>query len=557
MEQTKMHAGQAVVHSLIQENVKKIFCIPGSHVLNFYDGLREAPSIEVITCKMEPNVTLMADAYGRLTGEPGICLLTAGPGVCNSIAGLAQAYGAASPVIHITGAVPINASREAFHGVDNPEFTVEMCENVTKWSVRVEKLEDIPEIMSKAFQISKSGRPGPVHIEFPRLSDYSPHILQEKPISFPTYKQKSVEVIEPSNEDIEQIANRLLNAKFPIIAAGKGVIRKRATKELEEISEILSAPIVYPQDSMGIIPDDHPFNAGHFIDNRTDPRFRYVIEETDLIFSIGLRASTAETVFLKKYNQKENILVGFDDEEDENYSNKDEIVADPKLFLSALLERLQKEEKRTNESIKSEIAKIRNDFKKSVSTHLDGVRDNTPLHTGFIVESIVDIIEKSAIVVTDVGNSQMWGRYYFPLNHTESYMQSGVWNAMSFCLPTAFVAKLEHPDRQVIGISGDGAFLMTIGDFVTACEYGANAVFVIFNDGAFSQMIGQQNNLYGSSYGCDFESPNFAEIANACGGIGFRVEKPDELKPALKKALDSDVPAIVDVLTTFQPTPPF
>ena len=235
MEEKKMHAGQAVVHALIEENVKKIFCLPGSHVLNFYDGLREAPSIEVITCKMEPNVTLMADAYGRLTGEPGVCLLTAGPGVCNSIAGLAQAYGAASPVIHITGAVPLNASREAFHGVDNPEFTVEMCENVTKWSVRVEKLEDIPEIMAKAFQISKSGRPGPVHIEFPRLSDYSQHIVQEKPISFPAYKQKPVEVIEPSNEDIEQIANRLLNAKFPMIAAGKGVIRKRATKELEEI----------------------------------------------------------------------------------------------------------------------------------------------------------------------------------------------------------------------------------------------------------------------------------------------------------------------------------
>ncbi|MFL2932446.1 MAG: thiamine pyrophosphate-binding protein [bacterium] len=557
MEEKKMHAGQAVVHALIEENVKKIFCLPGSHVLNFYDGLREAPSIEVITCKMEPNVTLMADAYGRLTGEPGVCLLTAGPGVCNSIAGLAQAYGAASPVIHITGAVPLNASREAFHGVDNPEFTVEMCENVTKWSIRVEKLEDIPEIMAKAFQISKSGRPGPVHIEFPRLSDYSPHILQEKPISFPTYKQKPVQVIEPSNEDIEQIANRLLSAKFPMIAAGKGVIRKRATKELEEISKILSAPIVYPQDSMGIVPDDHPFSAGHFIDNRTDPRFNYVIEETDLIFSIGLRASTAETVFLEKYAQKENILVGFDDVEDENYSKKDEIVADPKLFLSALLERLKKENRSTNEDIKSKIAKIKENFKESVTNHLEGVRNNIPLHTGFIVETIVDSIKKDAIVVTDVGNSQMWGRYYFPLNHTESYMQSGVWNAMSFCLPTAFVAKLEYPNRQVVGIAGDGAFLMTIGDFVTACEYGANAVFVIFNDGAFSQMIGQQNNLYGTAYGCDFQSPDFAEIANACGGIGFRVEKPDQLKPSLKKALDSDVPAIVDVLTSFQPTPPF
>ncbi|MFC1490977.1 thiamine pyrophosphate-binding protein [Nitrospinota bacterium] len=551
------HAGQMVVDALVKENVEKVFILPGSHILQFYDALRDEPSIQIVTCKMEPNVSLMADAYGRLTGEPGVCMLTAGPGAANSLAGVAQAFGAASPMIHITGAVPLGASREAFHGVDNPEFTLEMYRNVTKWSVRVKRIEDIPSIMAKAFRISRSGRPGPVHIEFPRLSDYTPYILQAEPAVVDAYQPEPVEVIAPSREDVDYIARRLLNAKFPVLCAGKGVIRKRAMKELSEISEMLSIPVVYPQDSIGVIPDDHPFAAGHFFSTRSDPRFTHVMERTDLLFSVGLRAATAETDHLEKVTSSDRILVGLDDAEDENYSRKDEIVADPKLFLSALVERLRSEAHPVNEDLKREIARIRTEFKEAVRSHLDGSRSEKPVHPGVILETIGSVIAPDTIVISDVGNCQMWARYYLPITHSESFLQSGVWNAMSFCLPTAIVAKMVHPGRDVVGISGDGAFLMTIGDFVTACEYGANIVMVIFNDGAFSQMHGQQMRLYGSSYGCHFESPNFAEIAGACGALGIRVEEPDELEPALKKALAANTPAIVDVVTTFHPTPPY
>ena len=132
--------GAGSVEALKQEGVEKIFCLPGSHILQVYDALRQEPSIRLITCKQEPNASLMADAYGRLTGQPGVCLLTAGPGAANSLAGVAQAYGAASPVVHITGAVPLNADREAFHGVDDPEFVVKMYQNVTKLSLRIQKI---------------------------------------------------------------------------------------------------------------------------------------------------------------------------------------------------------------------------------------------------------------------------------------------------------------------------------------------------------------------------------------------------------------------------------
>ena len=151
------------------------------------------------TCKQEPNTSLMADAYARITGKPGVCMLTAGPGAANSIAGIGQAYGAASPVIHISGAIPVNAEKEAFHGVDDPAFVAKMFEGVTKWSVKVERIEDLSGVMAKAFHIAQSGRPGPVHVEVPRMTDQSPRMLQEDPIPLPKYEPLPIEP-SPVNE---------------------------------------------------------------------------------------------------------------------------------------------------------------------------------------------------------------------------------------------------------------------------------------------------------------------------------------------------------------------
>jgi thiamine pyrophosphate-dependent acetolactate synthase large subunit-like protein len=326
--------------------------------------------------------------------------------------------------------------------------------------------------------------------------------------------------------------------------------------ELAEISELLSIPVIYTQDAIGVIPDDHPFAAGHYIATRSDPRVKKVMAQSDLVVSVGLRADTAETDHLAEFAPEDRMLVGFDDKEDEHYSRKDEIAADPKLFLAALLDRVRGEKRPVNEELKKTIAETRAEFRESVKTFLDGSRSLKPVHSGFILETISGILKPDSIVVSDVGNCQMWARYYLPFRNPESFMQSGVWNAMSFALPTAIVAKMVFPERDVIGIAGDGASLMTIGDFVTACDYSANIIMVVFNDGAYSQMIGQQQRLYGTVYGLDFKSPDFAAIAEACGGLGIRVEEPGDLAGALEKALSAGVPAIVDVVTSYYELPP-
>ena len=547
-----IHAGQAVVEALKAEGVEKIFCVPGSHLHQFYDALRKEPSIRLITCKQEPNASLMADAYGRLTGRPGVCLLTAGPGGANSLAGVAQAYGAASPMVHISGAVPLNADCEAFHGVDDPEFVVKIFQHATKWSARVRRMGEIPSVMAKAFRIARSGRTGPVHVEIPRASDYSPYLLQPEPAALESYRPEPVEVLSPLPEDIDRIARRLLEAKSPILCAGKGVIRKGAVREIAELSMKLSAPVVCPQDSIGIIPGDHPFAAGHF-SSKPNPLFIHVMRRVDLLLSVGLRAGAAEISLLKGYTPENHILVGFDDARGDAYAGEDQIVADPKLFLRALLDRLEGESRPADEERKSDIARCKAKLKEHLHAGIKEFRSATPIHPGFLMETLVSVLARDAIVASDVGNCQMWARQYLPINTIESFMQSGVWNAMSFSLPTAVVAKMESPERQVVGLAGDGAFLMVMGDFVTACELGANIVMVILNDSSFGQLHLQQMNLYGETYGVDFQSPNFAEIARACGGIGIRVEEPGKLEGALQTALAADRPAVVDVVTGIYP----
>ena len=368
----------------------------------------------------------MADAYGRLTGEPGVCLLTAGPGGANSIAGVAQAYGAASPMVHITGSVPLDASREAFHGVDDPDFLVEMFGKVTKWSVRVKRMEDISGVMARAFHVARSGRPGPVHVEIPRLSDYSPHLLQEEPIALPEYAPQPTQVVAPNAEDVAQYARRLLAAKYPVICAGKGVMRKGAMEELARVADKFSIPVIYPQDAMGVIPEDHPLAVGHYFAFRNTGFMNGVTSKCDLMMFIGLRAATAEVEHIDGYAPADRIFIGFDDAEDAHYGGADEIVADPKMFLSDLEAHLEDESGRAGDEVREQIAQGKADMRSQALKVIEGHESETPIHPALLMEKLSTHIKSDAIVVSDVGNCQMFARYYVPLTNQFSFMQSGV-----------------------------------------------------------------------------------------------------------------------------------
>ncbi|MPZ45003.1 MAG: hypothetical protein GEV05_16710 [Betaproteobacteria bacterium] len=371
-----MHAGEAVAEALREEGVERVYSVPGSHIHPIYDGLSRVKSLRFVTCKQEPNVSLMADAYGRLTGKPGVCLVTAGPGGLNSMAGVAQAYGAASPMIHIGGAVPLQADKEAFHGVDDPAFVHEMFGKITKWSARVERIQDIPEVMAQAFHIARSGRPGPVHVELPRVSDYSEHILQEAPAVLPAYRPVPTVCTRPDPAFVERFAEAVMAARTPVIAAGKGIIRQHAMAELAALAVKLQAPVVFAQDAIGVIPESHPFFAGHFQQYRSHPLCIEALKRTDLIFGIGLRAGTAELAALRANAPERNLLlVGFDDRPDAANGNEDECVADPKLFLAALLERLGAYERPRDEAATNRMAAAKAALRASLAAQAEPHRN--------------------------------------------------------------------------------------------------------------------------------------------------------------------------------------
>jgi acetolactate synthase-1/2/3 large subunit len=557
-ERKAMHAGEAVAEALRQEGVRTVYSVPGSHIHPIYDGLSRVEGLRFVTVKQEPNASLMADAYGRLTGEPGVCVVTAGPGCLNSMAGVGQAYGAASPMVHISGAVPLKADREAFHGVDDPDFVNKMFAPITKWTARVERIGDIPEAMAKAFHIARSGRPGPVHVELPRVSDYSEFILQEAPALLPPYKALPPVVARPEPADVEGFAKRLLATKSPVIAAGKGIMRQGAMRQLAELADRLQAPVVFPQDAIGVIGEDHPFYAGHFGGIQPHPMCGDVIKRADIILCIGTRMATAEMAALGRLvADKAMIVVGFDDEADERYAGKDQIVADPRLFLDMLLARLGNEHRPADKTLVDRLAEAKAAMRRTLIEQTAPHRSDKPIYPGLVMEAMNNVLGDDAVVASDVGNCQMWARRYRQIANPESFMQSGVWNAMSFALPTALVAKMEFPGRDVVALAGDGAFLMTIGDLPTATEYGANIVMVVMNNGAFGQTFMQQQNIYGHTFGTAFTSPDFAAIARACGAEGIRVSDPKDVEAALKTGLAAtkDRPALIEMMVADHPYP--
>jgi acetolactate synthase-1/2/3 large subunit len=559
MAQKAMHAGEAVAEALRAEGVERVYSVPGSHIHPIYDGISRIKPMRFVTCKMEPNCSLMADAYGRLTGKPGVCLVTAGPGGLNSMAGVAQAYGAASPMVHLGGAVPLKADMEAFHGVDNPAFVNEMFKHITKWSARVERLEDIPEVMAKAFHIARSGRPGPVHVELPRESDESEYILQKEKAVLPEYKVIPTMTRAPEAADVARFAKRLKDAKAPVIAAGKGVIRQGAIKDLLALAEKLQAPIINAQDAIGVVPDSHPLFAGFFKTGRSHPLCVEAMKSADLVIGIGLRAGAAEMTELNSVAKVPQILIGFDDVAESRYRGDDQRVADPRLFLGALLAELGGFEKPANTALVNKLAAIKADSRARLAALNDANRSTQPIFPGLVMEAMNKVLDERAVVASDVGLCQMWARMYRNIATPESFMQSGVWNAMSFGLPTAIVAKMEFPERDVVALAGDGAFLMTIGDLPTAAEYGANILMVVHNNSAFGQTYMQQTNIYGHTFGTAFSSPNFAQYAEASGCKGIRVTDPKDLADAMRAgmAATKTQPALVEVMVSRENNPKY
>ena len=550
---TELTGGEAVVEALECEGVDLLFGLPGISILPIYDRLYFSSKIRHLTVKHEASAAIMADMYGRLTGSVGVCLTIAGPGATNAVTAVAQAYDAASPMIHISGAELGGGKYEYFHGVDEPDFLRRIFEPVTKWSYRIESVEEIPQALAKAFRIAQSGRTGPVHIEVPW------DVLESRGRVNEYVKQPPMES-EPTEDAVRDLANILSTAEKPLIIVGRSVLRCFASKEVTDLAEILSAPIVVTAFEPSIVPSNHPLLVGdieYYVSASSieyyakNPIIVDLFRETDTILSVGVRLGTPESELLKKASAARIVHIDVEDNRFRGeYDLYREVVCDIKIFLERLNAELRR---RGSVKKRPHLVRLIGESKESLRRKLDEAvvkfRNAKPIHPAVAVKELRKVLDRDAIVVSDVGMCQAWLKDYFEVYMPNSYIDPGCYGSMGFALPAAITAKLVFPDRQIAAVMGDGAFLMSLGEFHTAVENDLAIMVVILNDSKYNSIWHTQKSRYdGRFIACDLRPSSFSEYAKVYGVKGLRVTEPSQLNLAYEEALSSKEPSIVEVL---------
>ena len=543
----RQRAGDAVVAALRAEGVEHVFGLVGSHVIEIYDALLDAPEIQHITVKHETTASGMADAYGRITGKPGVCLVTAGPGATNSLTGVAQAYMAASPMIHISGAVPRGANRESFHGVDSDRFLIPMFDEVTKWSVAVERAEDIPGVFARAFQVAQSDRPGPVHIEIPQ------NVLTGEAVELPAYEPAPPQTTGLRREHLDEIVGQIRSSEKPLIWAGKGVKATFAHTELAELAELLEAPVILSGDAAGSLPDIHPLSTGQHSLYQLTPLQRRLANEADLVLIVGERGRTghADRIFDVSDAPVGGIWLGNDGEGPDERATFG-AVAHVRTALNQLIEAAGDQQRGRSDELREELATGKRELRDAV---IDWARteygDRRPLHYGLALEALREFVDDDLVVMGDIGEHNQWTRLLVETHNRTTYLPEGFWGAMGFGLPGAMTAKLVCPEKRVACVTGDGCFLMASADFSTAVEYGINPVVIVLNDRQYGMIVGMQQHAYGRVSNTRLDGPDFVAFSRSFGGDGMRVDEPSQMREALERGFASDVIFIVDARCDF------
>jgi acetolactate synthase-1/2/3 large subunit len=544
----RQRSGAAIVAALQAEGVEHIFGLVGSHVLEIYNALADVPSIRHITVKHENTASGMADAYGRLTGKPGVVLVTAGPGATNSLTGVAQAYTSASPLIHISGAVPRDAPYESFHGADKPDFLVRLFAEVTKWSVAIERPEEIQAVFARAFALATSGRPGPVHIEIPQ------DVLLADATLIAPYTRQPVPPAPLAVDELARVVALIRGSRRPVIWAGKGVRATATDAALIELAELLEAPVILSGDAAGALPDTHPLSAGQLGLYTHTPLQRALAGEADLILAIGERAGTghAGAIFAAASAPVAGIWLGDAGEAGDPRAVAG-AVADLPVALDQLLEACGDQRRPVDAALRERIARGKDGLREHIRA---GVRRDygatRPMHYGVALDALPDFVDANTIVLGDIGSHNQWTRMVVQTLNRTTFVPEGYWGAMGFGLPAALAAKLAFPAKKVIAVTGDGCFLMASADFATAVEAGINPVILILNDRQYGMIVGMQEGTYGRATQTALNGPDFVAFARSFGADGVRIDSPDELPAALERGFASPTIFVIDATCDYR-----
>ncbi len=521
---------------LLREGVEVVFGYPGGAILPTYDAMNFYPVRHVLV-RHEQGAVHAADGYARASGRVGVAMATSGPGATNMVTGIATAMMDSSPIVCITGQVPTAAiGSDAFQETDVTGITLP----ITKHNYLVTDVRELAQVVKEAFYIARSGRPGPVLIDLPKDVQIArtEFVYPEGPVELPGYRPRTV--IPP--EDLERAVELINSARRPIILAGHGVLMSGAMRELREFAERGRIPVAQTLLGLGNFPASHPLCLG-MMGMHGEAFVNQAIQEADLLLAFGMRFDDRVTGNVKTYAPKaRKIHVDIDPSElNKNVKVDVGIVGDLKAVLQELLPHVEPIDR---SAWLEQIDEWRDDTRRRDILNWDG---GGKLWGAHVIHDIWRATEGNAIVVTDVGQHQMWEAQYYRHEQPFTLITSGGLGTMGFALPAGIGAKLARPDAEVWVIAGDGGFQMTQAELATAVQERVPIRIAIINNAYLGMVRQWQEFFYEKRYAATpLVNPDFCKLAAAYDIPAFRVTRREEVIPIVEKARQVDGPVLID-----------
>lgn len=534
-----MTGARALMVAMEKEGVKEVFGLPGGANLPMYDEFARC-NIRHILVRHEQSAAHMADGFGRVSRKPGVCFATSGPGATNILTGLATAQADSSPMIAVTGQVPVAMiGKDAFQESD----IIGMANPVLKYSFQPRSANEIPLVVKKAFYISETGRPGPVLIDIPKD-------VQQKEASmiFPDeFKILGYHPwTDPDIVHIERAIEMLLSSERPIILAGGGAIISSAFAEVQSIAELLMIPVVTTFKGKGAFPENHPLSLGP-IGMHGHAEANKMMTEADCVLAIGTRFSDRSVGTFEAFEKRLKIIhMDVDPAEiGKNQTTSVAIIGDVRASLRIMIKMLmQKAIKRTEENI----------WIKHVKETKAYWKENLKLHPGEmgaakILRKLRELLPHESIVTTEVGQHQMWASLFYDVIQPGTFFSSTGLGTMGWGFPAAIGAKVARPNVPVVDIAGDGSFSMTENSLATAVLEDIPVIVFLLNNFSLGMVAQWQRTFYNRRMiGVDQgKCPDYVKLAESYGAQGIRAQSMDELDKAIKTALKSDVATVIDI----------
>ncbi|OUR64567.1 acetolactate synthase large subunit [Methylophaga sp. 42_25_T18] len=521
-----MKAAELFIRSLENEGVEYIFGIPGEENLDVMDALLDS-KIRFITTRHEQGAAFMADVYGRLTGRAGVCLATLGPGATNLITGVADANMDHAPLVAIAGQASTSRLHKESHQVLDLEA---MFLPITKYATRILSPDVIPEIVRKAFKVAQTEKMGACFIEFPEN-------IAEMDIEDAPLRVKHATPPEPAAEQVKRAAEIISNAQNPIILAGNGIVRAKASSALADFSENLGIPVANTFMAKGVIPFRHPMALGS-VGLQSNDYANCGFASADVIICIGY--DMVEYHPYLWHPSRDRTIIHIDTthaEVDAYYSVVLGVIGNINHSLDRIAALTTPHHNKTMRTLRDSLID-------EMNQHRDDVE--FPVKPQKIIWDLRTAMDLEDIVICDVGAHKMWMSRMFRCEHPNTCIISNGFASMGIAVPGAIAAKLANPERKVVAVTGDAGFLMNSQEIETAMRLNIPIVILVWNDASYGLIEWKQQTQFGRSSNVKFTNPDFVQYAHSFGAEGVRIEYTEQLMPALRDALARDTVTIID-----------